>query len=1771
MIKSQEKILNYTVENKLWTGVMAIIFQIVHEKSLSKRTLKVLKEEYPSVAAVEELQREWHISQIWHNLEGILQPQQLLRQGHVPFLIMEDFHGQSLRSWLKEQKQIDLYSLLHIGMNLAHIIESLHGHGIIHGYLATDQLLFDPSTKRVKLAEYSQVILPGDSLPPPPLPLATLPYAAPERSGRVHAVIDSRTDIYSLGAILYECIAGRPPFSPDNPLSLIHQQLAVEPRSLFEIAPHLPMSLSDVVMHCLTKAPEKRYQTANEVYRLLQWHMELLEAGGEKKLQETQKSIYTPLSLTPKKLYGRKQIETALLHYFNAVLAGSSHWIALIGGQGMGKSALLRRCFQLLLNKSCYLALNEWTKEGNSAKDPGATLRLLLRDIFKQVAGVEEALWLPLEDSIATACAGSEEAIIDFIPEIASLLHRAPPSSPPAGNCPPYTVIERIITALTATAPVVLLIDNIDLIDSDSLQLLGRLIRGQGCQRLLLISSQQLPQLAHVYPSDSFTLQPLSLEQICSFFSELFALPYSEVTYLGELVWRKTEGTPFFVGKFLQELLSEEIVWYNFSAYRWQWNIEQVRKKTLTENVFLLLQKKIAHLPDPCRSLLALCAQLGFTFHLSLLSHVARLSSDHCLKILWPAATAGLIEASDKHFASETLQQLTNALFSETDFSMQFTHNLLYEKAYELVGAEEKHSIHRIVGNYLLKKQQQKENVGDILLHFNQAILTFQSAEERVVLAELNLQGSLAAKQVSNIPLAFRYITIARNLLDASYWNSHYQLTYEIYLESAQISYLMRRLDQIEPLSNIILSHANSPLDKGRLYTWKVNYYTNCSRHKEAIATGLECLRLFGIDLPENPPKWLIFLRLLRSTFYLRKKGLRKLYQLPPMKDTTALFLLEHFGALCPACFIINKPLLCLLSLMMIELSLKKGNCAPSSFAYTAYAVSIATVFGAYRKALSFGELSVYLANRFDSDVYRCRTNFVTSLLLSHWIHPRKQCKHYLDASHLAGMACNDALFLSYIIAQYGFLDGIFYKKIGQAASYVEKYREEVALSKNPIIINQNLIQERLCELLQSPQGEERLLYPSSDEVAFAALLHNDPTQPISYQIYVSYEGMMLFLFGQYNAAWQLYESSKDNRECITTMPREAEVLFFHAMTAACLLRMGQHDRLLWHTLHLALRRFRQWSSLCPANYGARYTLLEAQRAWLHRSITETERLFNQALQLAQKEESTLDEALANEQLALLFFKENILYAAAAHLREAHYCYYRWGCTAKLKQLEKLYPTWLTARRPETQTAYSLKHPYTHSLRLSQEEVANELTELHTLQQAAELLASYKWEESSIPALLLLAKDQMESKQITLLTKEKQQWITLAHTYSDNSAFLANPNQKEFSSPLWDLFDRAVSHHQLLSYPHSTTVAPPEGAVLWDLCLPIFHGASSSFLLYFTECPPIFQKKELSFIRLLIPHGAMTIENILLCTRLSEVTNKLKTFQGRLENYTQKLEQQVEEGTRELQGKNEQLQLAFEQTQQIQQRIIEQEKLTTIGSLAQDVSLEIHAPLSHINILVAQAEEPLRQLHNWGLEGEELLSSVGILQQNVQKIREHSLRAQAVIDMLHFSPEEGTFLPRNVEGLLEEVIAWSERLFAAQSDTSLHIVRLGCTLQRHSTAYYPDLRHALLNMLDNACYAMQKKQEAVGIAYTPTITIVTSEARKDWIEITIQDNGVGIATHLREKVFFPFFTTKPPGSGHGLGLSTSYDIITHRCKGELSFRSQEDSYTAFTIALPIPH
>jgi len=267
------------------------------------------------------------------------------------------------------------------------------------------------------------------------------------------------------------------------------------------------------------------------------------------------------------------------------------------------------------------------------------------------------------------------------------------------------------------------------------------------------------------------------------------------------------------------------------------------------------------------------------------------------------------------------------------------------------------------------------------------------------------------------------------------------------------------------------------------------------------------------------------------------------------------------------------------------------------------------------------------------------------------------------------------------------------------------------------------------------------------------------------------------------------------------------------------------------------------------------------------------------------------------------------------------------------------------------------------------------------------------------------------------------------------------------------------------------------------------------------------------------------------------------------------------------------LQAALSELTAAQEQLVQSEKMASLGELTAGIAHEIQNPLNFVNNFSEVSEELLDELKDEiKIKKDSIVAEIMTdLKQNLTKINHHGKRASSIVKGMldHSRTSNGIKVMTDINVLADEYLRLSyhglrakDRSFNADFKTNLDT-----TIPKVSIVPQ-DFGRVILNLINNAFYAVSKKRKTAPKSYQPTVTVRTKKLDKT-IEISVKDNGSGIPKKIADKIFQPFFTTKPTGEGTGLGLSLAYDIVTKGHGGTLKVKSKEGEVTTFIIHIPI--
>ena len=281
---------------------------------------------------------------------------------------------------------------------------------------------------------------------------------------------------------------------------------------------------------------------------------------------------------------------------------------------------------------------------------------------------------------------------------------------------------------------------------------------------------------------------------------------------------------------------------------------------------------------------------------------------------------------------------------------------------------------------------------------------------------------------------------------------------------------------------------------------------------------------------------------------------------------------------------------------------------------------------------------------------------------------------------------------------------------------------------------------------------------------------------------------------------------------------------------------------------------------------------------------------------------------------------------------------------------------------------------------------------------------------------------------------------------------------------------------------------------------------------------------------------------------------------------------------RELRQRTADLSKSLDDLRTAQDRLIQTEKLASLGQLTAGIAHEIKNPLNFVNNFSALSAELTDELNDVlkpvAMDGKvrgEVDELTGLLKNNLEKVVQHGKRANSIVKNMLLHSREGSreHRPADINSLLDESLNLAYHGARAEKG------EFNITLQRDFDAdagtielFPQEITRAFLNLIANGVYAATKrKTEGKEPGFEPTLRATTKNLGTT-VEIRIRDNGTGIPAEVKEKMFNPFFTTKPAGEGTGLGLSMTHDIIVKQHGGQIDVATEPGQFTEFTIVLP---
>ncbi|HEU4731644.1 MAG TPA: AAA family ATPase, partial [Kofleriaceae bacterium] len=526
---------------------------------------------------------------------------------------------------------------LALAVRAASELAALHARGIIHEDIRPSSILFDAATGALALAG-SQLGQIGEWRAPP-LSEGSLPYISPEQTGQMSRPIDCRSDLYSLGVVFYQLLAGRLPFEAEDALGWVHCHVARQPRPLDKVRPSLPRPLTDIVGKLLAKLPDHRYQSAqglhHDLERCLREWRAWSESGtpGRPGLTEPFPLGERDVSeefLIPHKLYGRDAESAVLREAFErAAESGTPELVLLSGYAGIGKSSVVRELLRTVGKRRGRLIAGKFEQYDRDI--PYFTITQALRELALDVLAEGELRIARWRQRLAQALGPHGKLVVDLVPQLGLILGPQPPV-PELSLSESETRLRLVFGRLFAACatpehPLAMFIDDMQWADTASVQLIANLLTDGDMRHLLIIGAYRDNEVDASHPVvcaldaarragariRELVIGPLSEDDLGRLVADTVHAPPAEAAALARLVRDKTGGNPFFAIQFLTALHHKRAIWFDREASRWRWDAARIRAEGCTDNIAELMHGRLYALPRETQAALQLAACLGST------------------------------------------------------------------------------------------------------------------------------------------------------------------------------------------------------------------------------------------------------------------------------------------------------------------------------------------------------------------------------------------------------------------------------------------------------------------------------------------------------------------------------------------------------------------------------------------------------------------------------------------------------------------------------------------------------------------------------------------------------------------------------------------------------------------------------------------------------------------------------------------------------------------------------------------------------------------------------------------------------------------------------------------------------------------------------------------------------------------------------------------------------------------------------------------------------
>jgi len=1472
------------------------LFLAVRKEDKQKVILKFLQQ----ASARDNLQTEFEILQRLKH-PGIITPLALGSMSGKPILVYEYFDGIPLKKF-RQSKPIALPEFLSIAIKLAEALSVVHKAEIIYCDLNPSNILIQPQQKNILLAGFSHAYIKhqDNSEEIPNSSVANQKYRAPEQSGRMNWRVDYRTDIYSLGIIFYQMLSGKCPFDSKDSIGLMHDHIAKKAPLLSDFELEIPPVVSRIIDKMIAKNPADRYQSLLSLTADLQICQTSFDSEKGIYNFELGKISNSEQQFISGKLYGREAEINQLMIAFDKACVGPSVLAVLKGQPGVGKSSIVDvvNFKNKNTNVYCLTAKFDQFKRNSPFEMLHSALRVLVRTLLSK----NEQTVLIWGQKILTALAGNGQLIIDIIPEVEILIgsQAAVQELPPAeAKIRLNRLVNQFIQVFCLPEqPLCLFLDDLQWADDETIEWLESALFN--ISHLLIIVAYRTNEATQRHDLSAL-MNKLEAQDRSVFTINVDSLPKSIVTEmlvdnmllkkqacddLVTAVFNKTQGNPFFITQYFQQLQEAGSLWFEPVANHWQYDINKIRSAKINHNVVEDLSLRITSLSKPVQDVLKIAACIGNQFYSEVIQGVTE-QGESIMQYIDTAVSGGWI-------VNDHQQQLNNA-----GQSFVFSHDRMQQAAWLLLSQQQVQQINLKVGRYMLEKDAINDNeyLMQTVNHLNIALPLIINKDEQLRLGGLNFNAGLVAKQTGAFELALSYIQIAMEIFSDSLDDKG--ISAALIRERAECEHLCGNNSQAKKFYEQAALEASSIMEKAYLYELMIQFYTDMAQFDEAYSVSRTAMQMFEINLPAQFNPLLFVTDFIALKLQLRHFNTSELLDLPLAADAQMDIIIRLLSATLKVAYQIKPELSVAISVKLLRLCLKHGNTREAVVGYMVFGVIfLGGVMGNHLAGHEYGQLSLALLDKYDNDRQRAEVNFVYGYFSHSWIHPASETEQYWSLSYNKGLEIGDWFHTSCAycsIIQSLFMRGIPLQELGSESQRFLHTLDRIGGQEQAGAIS------TVIQSIKNLQGETESSTSFSNaefnEGTFIDSLKDYGSRHFAHYYFIN-KMQCLYFQGEYISAYELSHRSAEYLNDSAGMLHSVEHHFYTALTLAML-----------HPQANSLKRYRSmkimkgtekklklWAKQCSENFIVRQYLVSAEILRLQGEQVKALACYETAIQQAELYKQIHLKGLANEMLARLCDNMNLPQSATYYQNEAVSCYQHWGANAYQQRLD-------------IEKGVQHNAPVSEAVELTviERPPSNGCLDTATLLKSAEVIAKQRRLPELLQTLISIVIENAGAQRGVLLLQESSELVVQAEATFEANKFsvlqqIPLPDFQAIPHSIINYVSRTKASVAIDNVANNSIYSQDEDVinrqVLSVLCAPLMMLGKLKGIIYLENnaTENAFSEERLTLLQHLSGQIVISIDNALIYQNLEnkvlERTHDIETQKQALVKNNAELENQ---------------------------------------------------------------------------------------------------------------------------------------------------------------------------------------------------------------------------------------------------------------------------------------